>query len=349
EDFFARMLDVVVMLHLAQWQLALQIGFDFVEQAQFVARGKLDVDALDGVGVFAHAIERNHHVFVDLEGVGVARDGGGAGAVEPELAACFGRDRHEAFAMTAVGDAHDLAGGDGHRVFVVAHDVADQHHLGQHAALALGGVADGAQIAFVEVLEPGQQGAAFAARAVEILLDLDDGRHGIARLTEELHADGARVGRHAVHDPAHGGDQTVAAFLLYAGQAGQEFVGHVFAQTDLAEAAAFDDQGFGAQREFAGRALAVGPLQFEAGFVDLVDLAQVVADTGHFQPVAFRVAHAPPGEVVERGAPQHGLLAAGVHGHVAARTGGIGRGGVDGEDIAGGFGRFGDAPRDHTG
>ena len=59
-----------------------------------------------------------------------------------------------------VGDAHHLAGGARHRVGVVADDVADQHHLRQPAALALGGVADRLQVAVVEVLEAGQDRAA---------------------------------------------------------------------------------------------------------------------------------------------------------------------------------------------
>jgi hypothetical protein len=44
-----------------------------VGQLELVAQAELDVDALDAVGVLAHARQRDHHVFVDLEGVGVAR------------------------------------------------------------------------------------------------------------------------------------------------------------------------------------------------------------------------------------------------------------------------------------
>ena len=43
--------------------------------------------------------------------------------------------------------------------------------------------------------------------------------------------------RHAVHHPAAAGDQAVAAFLLDAGQAGEELVRHVLAQAFLAEGA----------------------------------------------------------------------------------------------------------------
>ncbi len=101
-----------------------------------------------------------HHVLVDLEGVGVAGDRGGAGAVEPELAPRFGADRDEALAAARIGDAHDLGGGRGHRGLVVADDVAEQRHLRQRAALGLGGVADRAQVALVQVLEAREPHAA---------------------------------------------------------------------------------------------------------------------------------------------------------------------------------------------
>ncbi len=70
---------------------------------------QLDVDALDAVGVVAQARQRDHHVLVDLERVGVLGDRRGARAVEPELLARLGGHRDEAFAAARVGDAHDLA------------------------------------------------------------------------------------------------------------------------------------------------------------------------------------------------------------------------------------------------
>ena len=72
-----------------------------VDQLELVAQRQLDVDALDAVGVLAHARQRDHHVFVDLEGVGVLGDRRGALAVEPELLARFGADGDEAFAARA--------------------------------------------------------------------------------------------------------------------------------------------------------------------------------------------------------------------------------------------------------
>ena len=63
-------------------------------------------------------------------------------------------------------------------------------------------------------------------------------------------------------------------------------------------------------------------------------------DPADFDPFGVRRDHAPRHQVVQRGAPQHGLLAAGVHRHVAADGRGIGRGRVDREHQPGGIGRF---------
>ncbi|CPI58865.1 Uncharacterised protein [Bordetella pertussis] len=345
----ARQRDILGVLHLAHGQRLGQIGIQLVEQAQLVARGQLDVDAFDVIGVLAHPIQRNHHVLVDFEGVGVAGDGGRARTVQPEFLARLGADRHEALAVARIGQAHHFAGGGGHGILVVADDVADQHHLGQHATLALGGIAHRAQVALVQVLQAGQDGAARLALAVQVALDLDDGRDGVARLPEEFHADRAGVARHAVQHPARRRDQAVTAFLLHARQAGQEFVGHVLAQAGLAELAPLDIQALGAQQLLAGLAGAVEPFQFEAGHVDVVDLAQVVRQPGHFQPVAVRIHHAPPGQVVQRGAPQHGLLAACVHGDVAAHAGCLGRSRIDSEHEAGALGGLGHPLGDHAG
>ena len=63
----------------------------------------------------------------------------------------------------------------------------------------------------------------------------------------------------------------------------------------------------------------------------------------------FGVDHAPGGEVVQRRAPQHGLLAAGVHGDVAADAGGVGRGRIDREHQPAGLRRLHHAPGHHAG
>ncbi len=85
------------------------------------------------------------------------------------------------------------------------------------------------------------------AFALEVPADLHDARNGLARLTEEFQADGARIFRHPVQNPARRGDQSVAAFLLHARQAAEEFVGDVLAQSDLAKLRAVDVESFAAQ------------------------------------------------------------------------------------------------------
>ena len=86
---------------LARLDLAGEIFIQRIEQFELVADRQFDVDALDGVGVFAQPLERNDDVLVDLEGVGVLGDRCGAGAIEPELAARLGAYRDEALAARA--------------------------------------------------------------------------------------------------------------------------------------------------------------------------------------------------------------------------------------------------------
>ena len=196
------------------------------------------------------AVERDDDVLVDLERVGVLADRRGALAVEPELLARLGADGDEAFADAGVGDAHDLARRPRHRVGVVADDVAEQRHLGQAAALALGRVADRLQVAVVEVLEAGEQDALPRRRLLreieQVVADLDDRRHRVLGVAEELEADRPHVRRHPVDDPARRRDQAVAAFLLDAGHAGEELVGDVLAEPFLAEHRAGDLEPLGA-------------------------------------------------------------------------------------------------------
>ena len=74
-----------------------------------------------------------------------------------------------------------------------ADDVADQHHLRQRAALRLGRVADGLQVALVEVLEAGELHAERLRLARQFVADLDDRGDRVARLAEEFEADRAHV------------------------------------------------------------------------------------------------------------------------------------------------------------
>ncbi len=79
-----------------------------------------------------------------------------------------------------------------------------------------------------------------------------------------------------------------------------------------------------------------------------MNLAEVVADAIDFEPVPLGVDHAPPSEVVDGGSPQHGFLAACVHGDVATDTGSIDGSGVNRKHETRTLGRFCDALGNHT-
>ena len=80
-----------------------------------------------------------------------------------------------------------------------------------------------------------------------------------------------------------------------------------------------------------------------------MDLAQVVIEPLDLQPVAVGGHHAPGNQIIERRAPQHRLLAAGVHGDVAADGRGILGGRVHREHVAVALGVFPHPARHHAG
>ena len=142
-------------------------------------------------------------------------------------------------------------------------------------------------------------------------------------LAEKFQAHGAREVVRTVQNEARRGDDAVAAFLLDAGQSGQEFVGYIFAQSGLAEFAAGNLQYL----RFAVRRLAIRfkAADAEARHVHIMDLAEVVIQPFDRHPQTVRRDHLPRSQIVQRGTPQHGLLAARVHGHIAANAAGIRR------------------------
>ena len=341
--------DIARIVALAQRQVGmLEEAFQFVAKLELVAQRELDIDALDAVGVLGHARQWDHHVFIDLEGVGMARDGSCALAVQPEFLACLGADRNKAFTVARIGNAHHFTGHAGHFIGIVAGDVTQQHHLGQMAValLALGRITHGLEIAVVQVFETGQQHARALLLGEHIVLDLDDGGHGILGIAKELHAHGARVRRHAVHHPARAGDQAVGAFLLDAGQTRQELVRHVLAQSFLAESAARNIQAFGAQVS-----LAVGfkVFELEAGHLGVVNLAQVVVQTRDFQPLCVGRHHAPRHEIVQRRTPENGFLATRIHGDIATDARCLDGSGIHRKDKTASLGRIGHALSHNSG
>ena len=117
-----------------------------IAQRNLVTQRQLDIDTLYAVGVLGHARQWDDHVFVDLECIGVTADGGGAFTVQPKLFTRLGADRHKALARSGVSQTNDLRGGTGHRIGIVASDIAKQHHIGQATTLGLGGVTHCLQI-----------------------------------------------------------------------------------------------------------------------------------------------------------------------------------------------------------
>src|ERR1700675_171257 len=215
---------------LARMDLAEKIFVQGVEQLQFVADRQLDIDAFDGVRVLAQSFQGNYHVLIDLERVGVLGDRGGSGAIEPEFAPRLGVHRNESFAGPGVGDADHMRSRGRHRCLVRADDIAEQHHFRQGAALRFGAVAHRAQIALVQMLQARKLYAPCLGVRFQVALDLYDAGYGIARLTEAFQAHRTGMIGRAMQYPARRGDQTVAAFLLHAGQSAQEFIGYVFAE-----------------------------------------------------------------------------------------------------------------------
>ncbi len=200
------------------------------------------------------------------------------------------------------------------------------------------------------MLEPGELRAVDARARLEEGLDLDDRGNRVARVAEELHTHGADVLRHPVQHPARRRDYAIAPFFLHAGQTAEKLVGHILAETGFAELAAFDLDARGPQHARALRYFAaVLPGELEDRHRGFVNLAAVVREARDLEPVAFGIDHAPPGEIVDRGAPQHCFLAAGVHRDIAADTGSVGRSRIDCEYQTCALGSLGHTARHHAG
>ena len=198
---------------------------------------------------------------------------------------------------------------------------------------------------------------------IQEVFDLNNRGHGLLGIAKELEADGAGVAWHAMQDPTTAGDQAIATFLLNARKSTEDLVGDIFAQAQSTKAAPFNLEFFLRERlanEASTIALAspvaqctgvlIGPVTTDAkcrpGLV--VDLAHAVANAGDFEPVAIGVDHAPRRKVVDGRAPEHGLLATGIHGDISTHTGGIGRGWVHRKDQPCCIGGIGHAPSHHA-
>jgi len=325
-----------------------EVLLNLSHHVELIADRVLDVEEFARVRVFAEPLHRDHDVFIQLEGVRVAADGGGSRAFVPELLSLFRRLRDKGFTLAAAADISDLLGQPVERLFVIRHDVAHDHHLRVAAREALHRVLNRLQITLVEMLEACEHDAFRMG-----IQERGDRENGFARDTRgaiEFETHCAAEFRQTVQDPAGGRDNAVAAFLLHAGQSLQVLIRNVLAETGFAEQGTREIQRFTAQHlRLIGILAAVLHDDLKHHVLLAVDLAEIVIHAGDFKPVAVRVHHAPPGEVINRGAPEHGLLAAGVFRDVAAYAGAVGGSGVNREDPVILIGALGDTLRDDTG
>ena len=177
------------------------------------------------------------------------------------------------------------------------------------------------------------------------VFDFDNAGHSVFGVAKELHANRARVVGHAVQYPACAGDQAVATFFLNPWQTCQKFVGHIFAQAFFAEGRARNVESF---FPYQRGAIGFEIFQFKAGHFNIVNLAKIVVQAGHLEPLRIGRDHAPAGQIVECSAPQHGLFATRIHGNVAANAAGLSRRRINGKHPTGALCGIGHALRDHA-
>ena len=192
------------------------------------------------------------------------------------------------------------------------------------------------------MLQTGQGCTRGFRRLLQIIFDLHNARNRLTRLPEKLQTHGARVFWHAVQHPTRRGNQPVRALFLHARQTGEEFIGDIFAQADLAEGMPGNFQGLAAQFGFAiGRKTH----QFKCGKLGIMDFAHIVIQTRDLQPIAFRIDHRPARQIIQRRTPKHRLFTARVHRHIAADAGRIRAGRVHRKHQARTLGRLSHAAR----
>ena len=155
--------------------------------------------------------------------------GSGTRPVQPESLPGFRANGDKTFRIACITQAHDFRCGQSDLFVVVADNVADQHHLRTAVVLGFTGIAHGFDIALVQVFETCQHHSrrAIFGQGRQIIANLQNGRHRFTNLSVEFQAEGARIRRHFMQNPARRGDNAIAAFFLYARQAAEKFVGNV--------------------------------------------------------------------------------------------------------------------------
>src|SRR5690606_25420445 len=150
-----------------------------------------------------------------------------------------------------------------------------QGHFGEGSPLALGGIADRAQITLVQMFQARQNGTHPLPFGIQIVLDLDNRRDGVTSLTKKLQTDRACMRGHAMQYPPRRGDQAVAPFFLNARQACQKLVSDVLSKARLTKTGAFNNEGFAAQGSGSRRRGTIKPLKLESRLRGVVNLAQI--------------------------------------------------------------------------
>ena len=183
---------------------------------------------------------------------------------------------------------------------------------------------------------------------VEIALDLDDRRRGIAHLAEEFEAHGADRRRHPVQDEARADVMSPSQpSFCTPGSPARNLSVTSLPSPALRNAAPGNRERLACASASCRRRRTrrARTSRRAASWI----LPRLWSVPRHLEPFGVGRHHPPRDEIVERRAPQHRLLAAGVHRDVAADARGVGRRRIDGEDESRRLRRLHHAPRDHAG
>ena len=305
----------------------------------------VEVQILQEFGEFRHDIQRDDHVLVDLEARGALGDGRELVAVFPvEFGGLGVLGLEHVHVVVGVDDVHDVGGGTQQRVLVVGIELEQQDRNGFALVEArFFDVTYRPHILGVEFLQGRNlDRVAFLADAVAQVHHVADHAHGVFHgAAEKLQAQGARILGNGIEGEAGFGNDAVHAFLLHAGKAPEELVGHVLAEVFCPDLVAGEldhvAHGPGLLDDLKNGRL-IGP-----------DLVARVIDPAHLDDFPGGLHHLVADDVIQGGAVFEGERAAGVLGDVAAeRRRGLGRR-VHGEKQALGRGRLDGGHGDDTG
>ena len=286
----------------------------FLQGVTVGGRRAFQVDLLEEQRKVGDAVHGDDHVLVHLEAGGALGDGREPVAVFPEaLAFLFISGNDDVHVVLLFHNAHDVAHAFVEQVGIVAIHLQDDDRNGRALVfLGLALVFNGLHVLGVELFHGRQVGVvAFLPDAVaqghQFSYHHGGGVHGAPK--EFKHHDAAVLGL-GVNDKAGFGNDAVHAFFLHARQAAQNLVGHVLAKARQAYFVA-------AQMYHVAHAAAHVLDHKDGGFVRQ-DLVAGVVFTLNGDDFTCGRDHAPPQQVVQRGAVLKGAGAARVFRNVAA-------------------------------